>query len=444
MSVPTLEHPQPATATRATPGSAAPPRPARPRGRRRRVVILSQVYVPDPAAVGQQLHNFAAKMAARGHEVIVYCASRGYDDPSVRYPLNETIDGVTVRRYWLPLFNKTVPLLRVLGSLWAMLALLFAAIFTARVDLIFFSTSPPLIGYVATAVAMMKRVPRVYWAMDLNPDQLVAMGKLRVGSPLWRVLESANQFIIRHATLTVALDRFMADRLRSAGRRPADLIVLPPWPHEDVLEQVPHASNGFRHRHGLDDKFVVMYSGNHTPANPLDTLLKAALSLRDDPDIRFAFVGGGMAKKQVNDFLQTHQLANCLSLPYQPLAELHVSLSAADVHVVSLGDDMVGIIHPCKVYGAMAVGRPVLFLGPKPSHVSDLLDKYAIGWHVAHGDVDGCVRVLREIRSASRETLARMGDRAQRALVGQLSQDVICGRLCDAVTELLPASGRRR
>ena len=63
-----------------------------------------------------------------------------------------------------------------------------------------------------------------------------------------------------------------------------------------------------------------------------------------------------------------------MSLPYQPIAELKYSLTAADVHVVSLGEGMVGIIHPCKVYGAMTAGRPILFLGPRPSHVSDLLE----------------------------------------------------------------------
>ena len=121
-----------------------------------------------------------------------------------------------------------------------------------------------------------------------------------------------------------------------------------------------------------------MYSGNHSPSNPLDTLLEAALAFRDDPDIRFLFVGGGIGKRRVEEFIREHGLTNALSLPYQPLSELRHSLSAADVHVVSLGEPMVGIIHPCKVYGAMAVARPVLYFGPSPSHVADLLERAPI------------------------------------------------------------------
>lgn len=410
----------------------------------KRIVILSQVYVPDPASVGQHMHDFAAAMAKRGHDVVVHCSSRGYDDPTQRYARNETRDGVKIHRYSLPVFSKKNMLLRVFGSAWAQAALFFNALFTFRTDLIFFSTSPPLIGVTATVVAKLKRlfsfgrhVPRVYWAMDLNPDQLLAMKKLKPGSLMHRFLEAANKFIIRNADLTVPLDRFMEERLKLDGRRPNDLLVMPPWPHEKAETPLPHDQNWFRDRHGLQGKFVIMYSGNHSPANPLETLLEATLAFRDDDSIRFAFIGGGGAKKQVNEHLAKHGLTNMLSLPYQPMSDLKFSLSAADVHVVSLGADMVGIIHPCKVYGSMAVGRPILFLGPRPSHVSDLIDQHQIGWHVEHGDVDGAIAAIRAMKATHASSLAEQGGRAQTALRSSLSQEILVERLCDRVEKLL-------
>lgn len=401
--------------------------------RRRRLVILSQVYVPDPAAVGQHLHDFAAHMAARGHEVYVYCSSRGYDDPSRRYPEREERDGVHIRRYSLPVYNKRNMLARVFGSAWAMTSLVLMALCTRRVACIFFSTSPPLVGFAATLVAMVKRVPRVYWAMDLNPDQLLAMGKLKEGSLVHRVLERVNRFVLRHANLTIALDRFMEARLRAGGRRPGgEVIVLPPWAHEQITT-LPHAQNWFRDKHGLGGKFVVMYSGNHSPSNPLDTLLHAAERMRDEPNLQFAFIGGGTGKPAVEAFVAKHGLGSVLTLPYQPMSDLLYSLSAADVHVVSLGEEMVGIIHPCKVYGAMALGRAVLFLGPAPSHVSELIERHGIGWQVAHGDVEGCVATLRRILSTSPAELAEMGTRAQHALATELGPRDLCDRMAEAV-----------
>jgi glycosyltransferase involved in cell wall biosynthesis len=177
--------------------------------------------------------------------------------------------------------------------------------------------------------------------------------------------------ILWRTDLIIALDRFMAERLERRSPKLRDkMLVLPPWPHEEHIapgaDALTNGVNPFRERHDLTGKFVVMYSGNHSPSNPLDTILEAAKELRDDDTIRFLFVGGGIGKRPVEEFIGAHDLKHAMSLPYQPLSELKHSLSAADVHVVSLGQEMVGIIHPCKIYGAMAAARPILFLGPKP------------------------------------------------------------------------------
>jgi hypothetical protein len=94
---------------------------------------------------------------------------------------------------------------------------------------------------------------------------------------------------------------------------------------------------------------------------------------------------------------------------------------------------MVGIIHPCKVYGAMAVGRPVLYFGPKPSHISDLLDTEPFGMRVDHGDIDGAIRAIRELQNLTPQQRQAMGDRAQHVLSGAFSQELLCNRLCDGL-----------
>jgi colanic acid biosynthesis glycosyl transferase WcaI len=170
----------------------------------------------------------------------------------------------------------------------------------------------------------------------------------------------------------------------------------------------------------------VMYSGNHGPSNPLTTVLQAALRLRDDPRFAFVFVGGGIGKADVDAVAGP----TILSLPYQPLERLRYSLSAADVHLVTIGDGVVGIVHPCKVYGAMAVARPVLLVGPEESHVGDLLARERIGWRVGHGDVEGLVTLLRQLVDRDPQELAGMGERARRTLHQGLSKQELCGRLC--------------
>lgn len=400
---------------------------------RRTLVIFSQVFVPDPASVGQHIADVAVEMVRRGWRVVVYTADRGYDDPMMRYPRRQNYRGVDVRRLPFSSFGKKSILTRAIGTASFMLQAIVRGATTMNLAGVFFSTSPPLIGFAATIVKMFRTVPIAYWAMDLNPDQLIAMGKLHRDDAAAAFLESTNRMILKNSSLVIALDRFMAKRLRARLKMDDKLVIIPPWPHETFVDPVSHETNPFRKRHGLEGKFVIMYSGNHSPSNPLDTLLRAAKHFRNDPTLRFLFVGGGIGKKDVEKFIADENLTNCITLPYQPLEELRFSLSAADVHVVSLGENMVGIIHPCKVYGAMAVAKPVLFFGPKPSHISDLLDKHNFGVHVAHGEDQKAIAAINYLRQLPRSDLESMGKEAQRVLGETLSQELLCGQLCDGL-----------
>ena len=409
--------------------------------RRKTILVISQTFVPDPAAVGQQIADLTIELARRGHKVRVYTSRRGYEDPTRVYPARENLQGVDVRRLALSSFGKKSIPIRLIGTVSFLVQSMALCLFTPNLAGIFFSTSPPLVGFAASIASIIRRVPIAYWAMDLNPDQLIAMGKIGEKSLIARVLERVNRFILNRSSLVIALDRFMADRLRARGVPDSKMLVMPPWPHDDHLQDNTQTAasatssdtNPFRIRHGLTGKFVIMYSGNHSPANPLRTLLNAIVRLKDRDDVRFAFVGGGAGKRDVEATIREHNLTNVLSLPYQPLEELKYSLTSADVHVVSLGSEMVGIIHPCKVYGAMAANRPILYLGPLRSHVTDLLDNHKFGWQITHGDVEGAVKTIETIVKTPPSELAHMGTTAKSVLDESLSQSILCSRLADRV-----------
>jgi len=396
------------------------------------ILIISQTFSPDPAAVGQYMTEAAIALARRGHLVRAYASSRGYEDTSRVYAKREDMQGVDVRRLSFSSFGKTSILTRVIGTASFLIQVFVVCLLTPRLAGIFFSTSPPLVGFAAALANIIRRVPIAYWAMDLNPDQLIAMGKIKPKSFIARTLEAVNRFILKRSKLVVALDRFMVDRLLARGVPESKIIVVPPWPLESYLS-TEAGENPFRVRHGLVGKFVIMYSGNHSPANPLRTLLDAAVRFKDDDSLQFLFVGGGSGKREVEAAITEHGLTNVMSMPYQPLSELKYSLTAADVHVVSLGSEMVGIIHPCKVYGAMAAGKPVLYLGPATSHITDLLDQHGFGWKMTHGQVDDAVATINEVRRTDPVELAHRGEVGQRVLRQTLSESELCGRLVEAL-----------
>lgn len=398
-------------------------------GGRRTLVVVCQVYVPDPTSVGQHLAGVAEEMVRRDWRVIVLTARDGYDDPSVHHAPREVRNGVEIVRLPWCSFGKGSNAARLAGGFSFVLQAALRGLALDRIDLVLVSTVPPVSALAALALGGIRRVPIKYWVMDLNPDQIVALGLVGPASLPVRLFDWLNRRILTRAADVIVLDRFMAARVNAKWEVGPKLSIVPPWPLDDYLEPVPHDSNPFRRDHGLQGKRVVMYSGNHGPNNPFTTILEAAERLRDEPRLVFMFIGGGVGKREV----EGAQLPNVRSLPYQPLETLRNSLSAADVHLVTMGDRVVGIVHPCKVYGAMAVARPILYLGPAESHVGDLLGREPIGWTLRHGDVEGAVTILRRILAMPDDELTSRGQRARALIESEFSKSILCERLCDVL-----------
>jgi glycosyltransferase involved in cell wall biosynthesis len=396
------------------------------------LLIISQVYPPDPAAVGQHVADAAEEMVRRGWQVIVYTSARGYDDPSQRYAGRERRNGVDVRRLPLSSFGKKSILVRLLAQGLFMLQATAIAIWTRGLSLVLVSTSPPFAGLGGSFISFIRRVPLVWWVMDLNPDQMIAAGKISARSLPARAFDWINRVTMRCARDIVVLDRFMKDKVLGKLPVPAKVHVIPPWAHDDRLSSGPPRPNAFRSAHGLDDAFVVMYSGNHAIQHPLDTLLAAAALLEQEPGLQFVFVGGGAGKAAVEARLAAGA-RNLVSLPYQPLDRIGESLAAADVHAVTMGDDMVGIIHPCKIYGALAVGRPILFFGPEESHAGEIIATGRFGNGVRHGDVDGAVRAIRELMAMTPAARADLGQQASEVAATRYSRTAMLSRFCDVL-----------
>ncbi|MFO0789224.1 MAG: glycosyltransferase family 4 protein [Pirellulales bacterium] len=407
------------------------------------LLIISQVYVPDPASVGQHLTDVAEAMAARGYRVRVVTSQRGYEDPTQKYPARECRNGVEVVRLPWSSFGKKTLIHRLVGQALFLVQAIIRGLFASRLSTILVSTSPPMAAIAALAIATVRRVPIMYWVMDLNPDQAVTLRRVNPNGLPVRAMSWLNRGIFARAARVVVLDRFMAERITRQYHVKGKLAILPPWPHEDCSHEVELASNPFRAQHNPAGKFVVMYSGNHSMASPVTTLVEAAVRLRNDDRFLFIFIGGGLGKRDVDAAIANHRPPNILSLPYQPLDQLKYSLAAADLHTVTLGDDMVGIIHPCKIYGAMAVGRPVLFVGPAPSHAADVLTRFDCGWHVHHGDLDATVAAILTAASMCANDRHAMGRRGKSAVEHEFSKRRVLNAFCDLIEATIPNADSR-
>jgi len=178
------------------------------------LLVISQVYVPDPAAVGQYIAEAAEEMVHRGWRVCVYAASRGYDDPRTVYARHEVRSGVVIHRLPWSSFGKRSITVRLVAQALFLAQAFVRALFGPRPDLILVSTSPPFAGFVGAALSWCRSAPMAWWVMDINPDQLTASGKLSATSVFAIVFDWMNRVTLRRAAVVTTLDRFMAERLR--------------------------------------------------------------------------------------------------------------------------------------------------------------------------------------------------------------------------------------
>lgn len=399
----------------------------------RALLLISQVYPPDPAAVGQYMADVARVMARRGWQVTVLSADRGYDDPSLHYEREEDLHGVHVHRFSCSSFGKESITIRLMAGFIFVLQCLCFGLVKGKYKAILVSTSPPFAPAGALLLSRLKKAPLIYWVMDINPDQMIRLKLIKSTAIAARLFDWLNKKVLEQAKNIITLDSFMAKTINEKEEVKDKLAVIPPWPLGFYPEQVKQGDNPFQRQYNPDQKLLIMYSGNHSLANPLNTLLEAALDLQEVENILFFFVGGGVNKHEIDDLVKERKPKNIISLPYQPLESLQYSLSAADIQVVSMGDDMVGIVHPSKIYGALAVGKPVIAIGPHHSHVATIVAENRIGWQVRHGDTDGLKELILKITSLPRAELTDMGQRARALAEGVYNRQHLLGKVCDII-----------
>lgn len=402
--------------------------------------MISQVFYPDTSAVSQYMTDLAEDLCLRGHGVEVLSSRYAYENPRISYDSLESYHGITITRLWQTCFNKKSPLGRIINFASFNGAMLLRLMITrkSRYDAIIGTTVPPFLSFIGLLAARLKRIRFCFWAMDLQPELAIVSGYLRKNSLAAKLFTKMSVHIYRKADLIVALDRFMASHIVRKGAHPERVKRIPVWQAMSQIYEGTRQANPFRQDMGFGNKIVVMYSGNMAVVHPLNTLLEAAAVLKDDSRFLFVFVGGGVRKKDVEEFKNKHNLDSIRLLPLQPREYIHVSLGSADLQVVVHGNGCTGYAHPSKIYGGMSIGKPILYIGPKPSHVADILDECPWNISVLHGEVDRLVDELRRFAELGEEEWRRMGKKNSEYAQLHFTRSLLCGRLIREIEGILP------
>jgi glycosyltransferase involved in cell wall biosynthesis len=336
-----------------------------------------------------------------------------------------------------------------------------------------------MLSVIAAPIARLRRAKLVNWLQDIFPEvaQALEVGSGPLSRIAYRLMARARTRSLKAAALNVALGERMDARLHSLGIKADRIRIIANWADGALLAPVEPSANAVRRSFGLSDKFVVGYSGNLGRAHDLKTLLDAIALIEkqygfrqhterdvrpsasqsgaipldyarapasnasggkdaaDRPEIVWLFIGGGAQFETLRREVNERGLTSVHFAPYQPRERLAESLSAADVHLVSLKPALEGLIVPSKIYGIAAVGRPTIFIGDLDGEIARLLVRFDCGLTIPEGESSALARAVQDLATCPKRR-QQMGANARQAFVAEFDKALAVARWQKALAEL--------
>lgn len=295
-------------------------------------------------------------------------------------------------------YNKTSTLKRLLSWFGAYLHLLFVVWFRGQNCELFLISNPPLNTFIPRFTR--KRYSLLIY--DLYPDSLVSQGFIKKSSFIAQWWEKKNRQVFARAknvfTLSDDMKKAVAKYVEDGKIR-----VVYNWAHNEHLAPVKKQDNIFLKKLGIDDKFIVLYSGNMGMTHDVDIMVDVAERLKGQDNIRFVFIGEGAKKAIIEQKIQDYGLNNCLVLPFQPLEILPYSMGSADIAVVTTDVSQTGLSVPSKTYSYLAVGAILLCLAEHNSELSRMVEDNLVGKCFSRDELEDIVQFVSDLVNDSKK-----------------------------------------
>ena len=426
---------------------------------KKKLLIYAHYYAPDVASTGQILKELAEGMLDV-FDITVICVVPSYGgkiDPEYRRNqfYHEEINGVHVIRVRVLEFDKTNKLSRIRNIAAYAVRAALATFQVKNVDYVFSISQPPILGGLLGVWGKLTRRARfIYNIQDFNPEQVIAVNYTR--NPL--ILKTAmalDKFSCRRADKVIVVGRDMVDTLkrRFQQNKLPRYAFINNWVDEKELYPLPADDpqvTAFRRKYGLENKYVIMYSGNLGLYYDLENLIRVIKEFRkgrtmdgriengpltaDGREVVFAFVGAGSMKRRLEKYKEKHHIDNVIFIPYQKKEELIYSLNAADVHWCVSAKGIKGVSVPSKLYGCLAVQKPVIGVMEPGAEARLIMEEIGCGYVCDPGDYEHVARHVRWfIEHAGSEEVTEMGRRGREYLEKNLTRDVSVGKYVDEI-----------
>jgi colanic acid biosynthesis glycosyl transferase WcaI len=358
----------------------------------KKFLLISQVFYPDQVSTANLFTDMCSVLAGDSIDVEVWSAQPSYTE-NRRQPPEMKYKGIFIQYLPSTNFRKNSISGRIFNILTFTLSAGFRLLFSGDKTPVWTHTTPPFTGIIISFICSVKKRKLVYILLDIFPEGLIRVGKVKAINPLIKLWHNLFIKALKRSEKIIVIGRDIKSWVENVCPECTTRIeYIPHWQDDRLIFPIDYKTNEFVKNLALENKFVVQYSGNMGLWNEVRTMGKAVKQNLED--VVFMFVGGGLRKKELFEEFVIENQPNVVAMPFQPNEKFNSSLNAAKVHLVTLGIGLEGMAVPCKIYGILASGIPVIAMVPASSEVSYVVKEENCGIVLNPGDLAGLIETI--------------------------------------------------
>ena len=380
----------------------------------RRILVVTQHFWPENFRINDIVDGFLED----GIEVDVLCGLPNYPKGewfpgySEKGPMEENYHGARVFRCKeIPRTGNTSVRIFLNYVSWPWYAWRSLNRLPGGYDAVFcFNTSPVLMCWPAIRYAKKHDVPFTNYVLDIWPENLYSVLNIQ-NSLLRRIAQGVSDALYRRADRLIAMSEPLQRRLAERTGKADEKIAVIPQYCEDFYA-VPIHDEALEKRFG--ERFNLVFTGTFTPAQSLETVIRAVKSAREQGagTLHLLLVGDGMSRDSLESLVCELDAKDYVTFYGSvPATDIPRFTALADALIVSLSDSPdLGLTVPAKVASYMAAGKPVL---ASMDGAGNLAVRQAGGLSSPACDVEALAANLVALFGMTEEQRADMGQKAK-------------------------------
>lgn len=411
---------------------------------KKKLLVYAHYYYPDVASTGQILTELCEGMKNDFH-ITVICVVPSYTGViEAKYKEKkyyfEEIKGINVVRVRVPEFSKKNKISRIKNLLAYFFRAIGATLKLEKQDYVFTISQPPVLGGVLGIIGKaLKGNKLIYNIQDFNPEQTMAIGYAK-NKMVLNLMMVVDKFACKRSDKVIVVGRDMQETLKNRfnGKKVPVNTFINNWIDEKEIYPLQEKNEkvmAFKKKYGLDNKVVVMYSGNIGLYYDLENIIKVIGRFKGRCEVIFAFVGEGTVKDKIVNYASENKLDNVVFIPYQPKEDLNYSLNAGDIHWVVNAKGIKGISVPSKLYGVMAAGKTVLGVLEEGSEGRIIIEEAKCGLCVEPGDYEGIYNKINEFIE-NVKTLKALGLKGRKYIEENINKEVAINKYVNEILSI--------